>query len=84
MILGALGTGQQERFEEQRQLNHELATWVAFAFHDPKKIPKYKPLKRRGRAPAGKPPAASQELQHAQVRGYFIGLAMRRGPMERT
>ncbi|MCA0922998.1 hypothetical protein [Pseudooceanicola nanhaiensis] len=56
---------------------------MAFAVHQPAKMPKYKPLKAASSAPGGRKAAGSQELQHAQVRGYFIGLAMRRGPMKR-
>ncbi|MCA0963220.1 hypothetical protein [Salipiger bermudensis] len=67
------------RFEEQRQLSHELAALVSYSFHDPKKLPKYEPVTgSKSGEKAGEPPV-SQELQHAQVRGYFIGLAMRSG-----
>lgn len=51
-----------------RQRNYELATLVAFAFHDPEKMPKF-----GGAAQDEK--QVSDEVAHAQVRGFFMALA---------
>jgi hypothetical protein len=54
--------------ETQRAINHELAALTAYAYHNPKKMPKYKPRGEK-RTPA------SDELANAKVFGFFVGLA---------
>jgi hypothetical protein len=55
-----------------RQRNYELATLVAYAFHDPEKMPKF-----GGSAQDEK--QVSDEVAHAQVRGFFMALANKSG-----
>ena len=69
---------------EQRQISHELAGLISYAFHDPKKLPKYEPVTGTKKGEKTGEPPVSHELQHAQVRGYFIGLAMRNGAKSRS
>ncbi|WP_353474783.1 hypothetical protein PVT71_14535 [Salipiger sp. H15] len=57
---------------------------MSFAFHDPKKMPRYEPYEEREQRKRAEEKPALQELQLARVRGYFIGLAKRRGPMSRN
>jgi len=51
-----------------QQRNYELATLVAFAFHEPDNIPKF-----GGSAQDEK--QVSDEVAQAQVRGFFMALA---------
>lgn len=82
-ILEGCAKARRMRFEEQRQISHELAGLISYAFHDPKKLPKYEPVTGAKQDEKTGEPPVSQELQHAQVRGYFIGLAMRNGAKSR-
>lgn len=52
-----------------RQRNFELAHLVAYAFHDPSKMPKFS-----GDAAPDKA-EVSDEVAQAQVRGFFIAMA---------
>lgn len=58
----------QRRFEERRLLNSEVANLIAYAFHQPDKIPKYEPLHQERRE-------KSTEADDAYVRAFFIGMA---------
>ena len=51
---------------------HELAGLIAVGFHDPKKMPEYKPLAKQ-RAKTAPNTAADDET----ARGYLIYLAIR-------
>lgn len=66
--------GVQERdaqdHETARIRNYELANLIAFAQHDPKKMPKYKSAN-------SKPEPVSDEAEQARARGAFIALAFR-------
>jgi len=69
-ILEAAIRRDERDHEEARIRNYELANLIAFAHHDPKKMPEYKPI-------ASKPEAMSDEVQQARARGAFIALALR-------
>jgi hypothetical protein len=68
MILGADRERREADVEMQRALNHEAAALTAYAYHSPKKMPKYKP---RG----DKRSPASDDLANAKAFGFFVGLA---------
>ena len=72
IILGAIRDRRDAEFDRERALNHELAMLTSYAYHSPKKMPKYKPSK------AKKDDKADEALSQAQVRGFFIGLAMQK------
>ncbi|WP_408635470.1 hypothetical protein [Pontibaca salina] len=61
-----------EEIDRQRFMHHEAARLMAYAFHDPGKMPEFKSIK----APEKKP-KVSDEADQARVRGFFMGLAMR-------
>lgn len=73
MIVRARDKAMLAEHERARALTHDLAHLVSFAFHEPKKIPEYKPL-----APAR---AARREVstpaEDAAVRAWFITAALR-------
>ena len=69
-MVNARRKAQERAFEEQRVVAYELARLTAFAHHDPKNIPEYKPAN----APETGPNAADYE----RVRGFFMGLAMKK------
>ncbi|MGB1389501.1 MAG: hypothetical protein ACPG61_11505 [Paracoccaceae bacterium] len=50
-----------------RARNHELAVLVSFAFHNPKKMPKFSANTKKQELP--------DEVAQAQVRAFFIGMA---------
>lgn len=58
-------------WDERRALNHHLAHLIAFAHHDPKKMPEFKPTE------PDKPKARDPATDLAQVRGYLKGLSLR-------
>lgn len=70
MILRGKAASRDREIEEARQLNHEMAGLMALAFHQPKKLPKYKPIKSKSEP-------KDDAVQAEMVRGYFIGLALR-------
>lgn len=72
MILQADDARILAAFEHNRVLNHELAQLIAFAMHEPKKMPSYKPINSK------KTPKATQ-ADEDRVRAFFIGLASQRG-----
>lgn len=72
-ILKADGARVLRRFEDQRLLNSELANLIAFAFHQPADIPKYRPLEQERRDDQRR--EESTEAEDAYVRAFFIGLA---------
>ena len=53
-------------------LNHEQAALNAYAYHEPKKMPRYKPPKK-AEGPL------DQEAALAHARGYFKALARKSG-----
>jgi len=59
--------------DDARARAHELAVLISYAHHQPGKIPKFTPTDDPGKP---KSDAAAQ----AQVRGYFIGLALNSKP----
>jgi hypothetical protein len=58
--------------EAARIRNYELANLIAFAQHDPKKMPGYKPV-------SGAPQPASGAVQQAKARGAMISWALQNG-----
>lgn len=74
MIVRASVARRDSEFERQRVLSHELAGLIAVGFHDPKKMPEYKPLAKK-RAKATVATAADDEV----ARGYLMLLNMRGG-----
>ncbi|ODM43932.1 hypothetical protein A9O63_20025 [Cereibacter johrii] len=72
-VLRARGRHRTRRLEEHRALAHYLAGLSAFAFHDPKAMPDFRP--------AGAPPRAAEAAvhtaDHERVRGALIGMALR-------
>ncbi|MGP3722376.1 hypothetical protein [Cereibacter sphaeroides] len=72
-MLRARGRHRTRRLEEHRALAHYLAGLSAFAFHDPKAMPDFRP--------AGAPPRATEAAvnvaDHERVRGALIGMALR-------
>ncbi|WP_147405746.1 hypothetical protein [Cereibacter sphaeroides] len=74
-MLRARGRHRARRLEEHRALAHYLAGLSAFAFHDPKAMPDFRP--------AGAPPRAAEAeaavnvADHERVRGALIGMALR-------
>ncbi|WP_322889306.1 MULTISPECIES: hypothetical protein [unclassified Yoonia] len=62
--------------DHARIRNYELAHWLIYAQHDPKKMPKFEQTVAGAGSDAGK--VKSDEADQAQVRGFFIGMALRR------
>ncbi|AMJ46176.1 hypothetical protein APX01_01075 [Cereibacter sphaeroides] len=78
-MLGVLEGDYKRRrreIEDRRVLQHELATLVAFAFHQPSKMPDYKPPAEASAPPARKAETAC-DTDHERVRGLLIGMALR-------
>jgi hypothetical protein len=62
----------EQDYERQRAVAYEAAKLTALAFHNPKKLPDYKPLERE------KPKlAAPTEYDNARVKAFFVELAAR-------
>lgn len=57
-------------------LQHELATLVGFAFHQPSKMPDYKPPAEAS-APPPRKAEAGWDVDHERVRGLLMGMALR-------
>lgn len=55
--------------DDERARNYELAGLISYAHHEPKKMPKFKPTEDPNAE-------KSDELAQAQVRGYFMALAI--------
>ena len=72
MIIRAASDRRQDDYERQRALAHELAGLIAVGFHDPTKMPEYKPLAKK-RAPA----TIATSAQDEEARGYLMLLALR-------
>lgn len=70
-VVNARRKARERAFEESRVVAYELARLTAFAHHNPKEMPDYKPVT----APETGPDAVDYE----RVRGFFMGLAMRKG-----
>lgn len=62
---------EERLMETQRALNHEMAGLIFLAFHKPRHLPKYKPLKERGREVT----RAATEADHTVIKAYFRKLA---------
>jgi hypothetical protein len=66
--------GEQKRrlrhHDDARARNYEFAGLISYAHHNPQKMPKFEPTGA---------PKVSDELAHEQVRGFFIGMALRTG-----
>lgn len=58
--------------ENARRLNYELAGWITFAFHNPKKMPALNPKDPKKKQ-------QSSAVDDARVRGFLIGLAQKNG-----
>ena len=56
--------------DDERIRNFELAKLISYAHHKPNKMPSFKPTEN-------KTELKSDALAQAQVRGYFIGAAIR-------
>lgn len=72
MILTARIARRRDEIEAQRALNHEMAGLIAYAMHDPKKLPKYKAMPAQGETPG-----LVSDPDDARVRAYFMALAGR-------
>lgn len=60
-------------FEHKRVLNYELSQLVAYAVHEPKKMPNYKPMNSK------KKEMKTTQADEDRVRSFFIGLASQKG-----
>ena len=70
LISRAIIQSETAKIQANRRLNQEMASLIAYAYHDPKNIPdysKYKPQKE----PAEVAPLVATE----QLRAVFIGLS---------
>lgn len=72
---------QISQHDQVRIRNYELAHWLIYAQHDPKKMPKFEPTMPVAEPAAGK--VKSDEADQAQVRGFFIGLALKSASRKR-
>jgi hypothetical protein len=71
-ILRAIEARRNDDLERQRVVAYELAGLIAVGFHDPKKMPEYKPLaQKRAKAEVNTP----ADDEHA--RGFLMLLALR-------
>lgn len=61
----------ESEYERQRALIHEAAKLMALAHHAPKKLPDYKPLRRRQKIG---PPTPADD---AKIHAFFNDLALR-------
>ncbi|ABN78423.1 hypothetical protein [Cereibacter sphaeroides] len=66
----------RREIEDRRVLQHELATLVGFAFHQPSKMPDYKPPAEAS-APPPRKAEAGWDVDHERVRGLLMGMALR-------
>lgn len=71
LILRARAEARREEHDRQRGIAYELAALIAFAFHEPKKLPEFEPTR-----PAGAPSTRADE-EH--VRAWFIAMASQGG-----
>lgn len=71
-ILRAIAARRNDDLERQRVVAYELAGLIAVGFHDPKKMPEYKPLAKK-RAKTEVATAADDE----NARGFLMLLALR-------
>ena len=62
----------RDAHDRARAVAYEQAGWVAFAFHDPQKMPAFVPLDQA--TDARETQAA---VDDAKVRGWFISMSMR-------
>jgi len=69
-VLRADSERQIRAFDQQRALNHHLAGLTAYAYHSPKKMPRYKPTSEAAKAKAG-PEPVNTEWARAQVSAFF-------------
>ena len=67
MVLDGAQAKRMRDHDDARARNYELAGLIGYAYHDPKKMPKFE---------ASGAAQKSDELAHEQVRGFFISLAM--------
>lgn len=67
LVLNCYADRRIKEHDEARLRNFEMAQLIAYAFHSPKTMPKFKPTS----APSG--PKEDEE----GVRAFFIGLAMK-------
>lgn len=72
LVLRATAVRREREFENARILQHEMSGLMAIGFHDPKKMPEYKPLAAR---PAGQKIATALDDENA--RGFLMRLALR-------
>jgi hypothetical protein len=62
----------EQEYERQRAVQYEAAKLTALAFHNPKKLPDYQPLKRE------KPKLAEPtEYDDARIKAFFVEMAAR-------
>jgi hypothetical protein len=62
----------EQEYERQRAVQYEAAKLVALAFHNPKKLPDYQPLKRE------KPKLAEPtEYDDARIKAFFVEMSQR-------
>ncbi|MGP3699862.1 hypothetical protein [Rhodobacter sp. NSM] len=66
----------RREIEDRRVLQHELATLLAFAFHQPGRIPDYRPPAEVDAPPLPKA-QGGWDADHERVRGLLIGMALR-------
>jgi hypothetical protein len=75
LVLEGAHKRQLSQHDQARMRNYELAHWLTFAQQDPKNMPKFEPTVPVRDTHAGK--ERSDEADQAQVRGFFIGLALK-------
>jgi hypothetical protein len=71
-VLNADGERRRGEYERARAVAHEGAALNSYAYHSPKKMPRYKPNKKRGQSQK-----ADQEIALAHARGFFRAMAAR-------
>jgi len=62
----------REAHERARMVAYETAQWVAYAFHEPKRMPKFKLMTADTTVDE-----RQQMVDDAQVRGWFIAMSLK-------
>lgn len=71
LILRGSAAKMQAENELARQRNYELAQLIAYAHHDPSKMPEYND--------GSKKPEVPDDVAQMKVRAYFMAMAQRSG-----
>ncbi|WP_276946663.1 hypothetical protein [Haematobacter massiliensis] len=59
--------------DRQRSVAYELAGLIAFAMHEPKKLPKFEPTPK----PVARAEGRSDWIDHERLRGWFVAQGAR-------